>query len=91
MSAPFFARLFLVLAALIVIARAACAIFGLEDHLAIVSGATPSSPLALLLGIAFVVIHLLFVIVAPILALAAGLIAACVPITRVPRRPAAVP
>ena len=90
MTAPSFARLFLLLSVLIALARAACAIFGLEEHLAIVCGAAPSSPIALVLGVAFVVIHLLFVVVAPVLALAGGLIAACVPIARIPKRPPAV-
>jgi hypothetical protein len=91
MSASRVARLFFAFAALVVLARSACAIVGLEDYVTVVCGANTTSAPAQVLGLAFVVIHLLFVVVAPIFALAAGLIAACVPVARIPRRGRAGP
>ena len=77
MTAAFFARAFFRAALFLAFARLGCAIFGFADDVAVVCGATPSGPFALAAGVTFVVVHLLFVAVAPILALASGLVAAC--------------
>lgn len=69
-------RTFLVSALVLTLVHAALELLGARAFVSVLSGSLPGDPVAALLGLAYALSHFAFVIAAPILVLASGLLTA---------------